>query len=105
MFWLNRIGPTIGASSRPSTSRFVNCTGDLPSPQTLARYDDNPAAPARIVNASPETVWLTRIVIVAKPCSSAPSPPAAIAANRATLSTHQPGPPISWAAYEPATAP
>ena len=81
MFWLNRIGPTIGASFEPNTSRFVNCTGDFPSPHTLARYDDSPAAPARIVSASPDTVWLTRIVIVANPCSSAPSAPAAIAAS------------------------
>ena len=70
----------------------MNCTGDLPSPHTLARYDDSPAAPARIVIASPDTIWLTRIVIVAKPCSSAPSAPAAIAASSATRQHPPAGP-------------
>src|SRR5215210_3494170 len=105
MFWLKTIGPTIGASFRPSTSRLVNCTGDFPRPQTLARYDDNPAAPARIVSARPDTVWLTRIVIVAKPCSSAPSAPANIPAASDIVNTHQPGPPTSWAVYAAVTAP
>ncbi|CAB4731314.1 unannotated protein [freshwater metagenome] len=58
-----------------------------------------------MVIARPETVWLTRSVIVANACSRAAADPAAIPANNASDRTSQPGPSTREAVHDAQTAP
>ena len=45
----------------------------------MPRYDESPAAPAKIVSARPETIWLARSVITRNAWISAISAPATAA--------------------------
>ena len=52
--------------------------------QTWPRYDDRPSIPAKMVMARPETIWLTRMVMVKKAWMSAIAAPATMEARTAS---------------------
>src|SRR5206468_4860487 len=54
--------------------------------RSLARYDESRAAPAKIVSARPETIWLARRVITRKARIAAVNAPASPAAPTAAAS-------------------
>jgi hypothetical protein len=68
--------------------------------RSFPRYDESPAAPAKIVNASPETIWFARSVMTRNAWMSAIAPPA-IAATRIASSNE----PVRCTAQNPITAP
>ena len=71
----------------------------------MPRYDDRPAAPAKIVSASPETIWFARIVITRKAWMSAVAAPATAATPIAAGSATPALPPRVCTDQNPATAP
>ena len=71
----------------------------------MPRYDERPAAPAKIVSASPETIWLARSVITRKAWISAIAAPAS-AATPIAAASESPAPACSrCTAQKPITAP
>src|SRR2546429_7864812 len=79
--WPNTIGPTIGQRWKLAGKTALNwCrAGFWPRLKSFPRYDDRPAAPAKIVSASPETIWLARSVITRKAGIEAAAAPASAA--------------------------
>ena len=73
--------------------------------RSLPRYDESPAAPAKIVSASPETIWFARSVITRNAWISAIAAPATAATATAPASTAGPEPGIRCTAQKPITAP
>src|SRR5437762_13442537 len=59
------IGPITGQLWKRAGKTGWNCAcaGFAPRLKSLPRYDERPAAPAKIVSARPETIWLARRVI------------------------------------------
>jgi hypothetical protein len=54
--------------------------------RSLPRYDESPAAPAKMVNASPETIWLARRVMTRNVWIAAIAIPASAATPTAAAS-------------------
>ena len=65
MFWPKTIGPMTGMSCIPEGRNAwkVFAAGWSASFRSFPRYDDRPAAPAKIVSARPDTIWLARSVM------------------------------------------
>ena len=73
--------------------------------RSLPRYDESPTAPAKIVSARPETIWLARSVITRKAWIAAIAAPASAATTTAAASAI---PVFAWTCctvQKPITAP
>ncbi len=66
----------------------------------MPRYDESPAAPAKIVSASPETIWFARSVTTRNAWIAAIAAPAIAATRIASVSE-----PVRCTAQKPITAP
>src|SRR5262249_36572460 len=86
MFWPKRIGPTTGQSwTLEGKTGWKLWGGGLGARfRSLARYDERPAAPAKIVSARPDTIWLARSVITRNARIAAIAAPATAAVPIAT---------------------
>src|SRR5216117_581571 len=100
--WLKRIGPTTCACLKPSGKNGENerRAGASASDRSLPRYDDRPAAPAKIVSASPDTIWFARSVTTRNAWIAAIAAPATAATAIASVSE-----PVRCTAQKPITAP
>ena len=65
---------------------LVRAPGWSARSRSLPRYDESPAAPAKIVSASPETIWFARSVITRNAWISAIAAPASAATTTAAAS-------------------
>src|SRR4029079_19569309 len=85
-------------------------------PRSLPRYDDRTAAPAKIVTARPQTIWVALHVIQRKgrvgggvitrnAWIGAIAAPASAATRTAAVSTTAESPCTRWTAQKPITAP
>src|SRR3954449_1870076 len=76
---LKKIGPTTPAVCRLCGRNGWNecLAGESASSRSLPRYDERPAAPAKIVSARPETIWLARSVTTRNARTAAMAAPAA----------------------------
>ena len=84
----NTSGPTIGQFCIPEgkTAWNVCDAGTSARFRSLPRYDESPAAPAKIVSARPETIWLARSVITRNAWIAAMQAALNAATNTATMS-------------------
>src|SRR5690349_16102725 len=100
--WSNSTGPTTRACCHDVGNTGENDwrAGASASLRSLPRYDERPAAPAKIVSASPETIWFARSVTTRKAWINASAAPA-----RAATTTASPRDPVRWTPQNPITAP
>ena len=73
--------------------------------RSLPRYDESPPAPAKIVSASPDTIWLARSVITRNAWIAAIAAPARQPPTTAASSTIAVVAWTRWTAQKPITAP
>ena len=74
-------------------------------PRSFPRYDDRPRPPAKIVSASPETIWLARSETTSTAKISAITSAANAAVNTASVSATAIGPGARCIPQNPIAAP
>ena len=75
------------------------------SPSSVPKYAERPSPPAKIVSASPDTIWLARSVTVRNAWIAAIAAPAAPAATTAASRTTAFAPSKRCVAQKPTAAP